>query len=536
MRFNLRSRLFASYFLLIVITLITATLPMSVILRQLPAPREEALVLLRNSMDEHGYFTRMDERRFKPDVIRLLELANQDYEIMIRYFQGMESLFERNIFGRNIQAITRSILSSNRESPLFFMEPVTLDQLARSAESMGLRLIVTSGMYARSGNTGPGVLFDSQKRLVTGEILRDFHLDGPYGRNDSQRNASFTSNFGDFRDSDGVQWVFYGMNWGWPLGLPQSQQGITVLLAEERPSQWEVLQQPLLRSLVVSSITALLLAMLISRSISRPLSAFARAAEAVAEGDLDQRVPISGPPEMRHAARAFNHMSVQVKSTQRSQQDLLANISHDLKTPLTSIQGYSQAIIDGATRNVSQAASIILHEAKRLNRMVSGLLDLSRSGQGISPDLLKEVNLSKIINRVCEQQRIQAEIKEIELICGCEDEILVLCDVDSVEQAIVNLVNNAIEFTPDKGRVKLSLVKQGSFVQIIVEDNGPGIPIEHRERIFERFYQVDPVRGPGRGTGLGLSIVREIALSHDGNVWLEEGDSGGARFIFELPA
>ena len=508
---------------------------MLVILRQLPAPREEALMLIRKSMDEHGYFTRVDERRFKPDVIRLLDLVDEDFEILIHHFEGMDTLFENSIFGRNVQAITRSILPSNRENPLFAMESVTLDQLARSAESMGFRLIVTSGMFEQNGSAGPEVLFDSRKRLFTGEILSDFHLDEPYRGNDSHRNESFTSNFGDFRDTDGVQWVFYGMNWGWPFGLSQSQQRITVLLAEERPSLWEVLQQPLLRSLVLSSIAALLLAILISRSISNPLSAFTHAAEAVAEGDLDQRVPISGPPEMRQAARAFNHMSVQVKSTQRSQQDLLANISHDLKTPLTSIQGYSQAIIDGATKNVNQAASTILHEAKRLNRMVTGLLDLSRSGQGISPDLLKQVNLSKMLNRVCEQQRIQADIKRIELICDCEEELLVHCDVDAVEQAIVNLVNNAIEFTPEEGRVKLSLFKQGSFTQIIVEDNGPGIPIEHRERIFERFYQVDPARGPGRGAGLGLSIVREIALSHDGSIRVEEVSSGGARFIFELP-
>ena len=246
-------------------------------------------------------------------------------------------------------------------------------------------------------------------------------------------------------------------------------------------------------------------------------------------------MPVSGPPEMRHAARAFNHMSVQVRATQRAQSDLLANISHDLRTPLTSIQGFSQAIIDGATHNARDAARIIHLEAARLNRMVSGLLDLSRLGEGIPAEAMREVDLSLILERVCERQQIQATEGGIELRYENSGALSIRGDGDLLEQAVVNLVSNALQFTPSGGRVKVRGERRGGAVRIIVEDNGPGIPEEQRERIFERFYQIDHARGPGRGAGLGLSIVQQIAQAHGGSVMAEAREGGGARFIVELP-
>ncbi|MCY4009616.1 MAG: HAMP domain-containing sensor histidine kinase [Anaerolineaceae bacterium] len=533
---TLRYRLLASYILLIVIALLTAALPILFLLRHVPAPREEALGLLRNSMDEYGALTHVDHRRFQPEVIRLLELAGQDYATLFRFFGGMEPSFERSILADRLPAISLPNLPGLREKSTFTMESDNLERLAHSVERMGYRLIVTAGMNGTDDDQSPVVWFDSRKHFMLGDTLKEFHLDGPHRGGESLGRERFTSTFGDFRDSAGEQWVFYGMNWRWPFGQSLLPQGITVLLAEERPSQWEVLQRPLLRSFAVSTVVALLLAVWISRSISNPLSAFARAADAVAEGDLDQRVPVSGPPEMQHAAAAFNHMSVQVKTTQRSQQDLLANISHDLKTPLTSIQGYSQAIVDGATSDVSQAASIIQHEAKRLNRMVTGLLTLSRLGANAAQDAFQEASLALILQRVCQQQQIAAEQCGIELNCSSLGEEKITCDVDLIEQAVMNLVSNALQFTPRGGWVKVRQEKREKAIRIIVEDSGPGVPAEQRERIFERFYQMDPTRGPGRGTGLGLSIVREIALAHEGKVWVEAGSTGGARFVMELPA
>ena len=535
MRFSLRYRLLASFLLLVVITLAMAVLPLLVMLQQLPAPREESLQLLRKSIDEHGFLSLADERSFEPDVLGLLNLGEHEFEFLMGYLNGMELLFERSVFGKNSRAFSRATLPSRAQSRASLPDPISLERLARGVESMGFRLLVTYGEQVNDGGTGPAVLFDSMKRLQLGDILSDFRLDAPITSVNWLMNERYTSNFGDFRDGDGDQWVFYSMNWDWPLSQAGAPQRTTVLLAEERPNQWEVLREPLLRSLAVSSLVAVVLAFFISRSIGKPLLAFARAAEAVAEGDLEQRVPVSGPPEMRHAARAFNHMSVQVRATQRAQRDLLANISHDLRTPLTSIQGFSQAIIDGAARNTRDAARIIHLEAARLNRMVSELLDLSRLGEGIPVEAMQEVDLSLVLESVCERQQLQAKEGGIELRCESSGVLNIRGDGDLLEQAVVNLVSNALQFTPSGGRVEVHGERWGEIARVIVEDNGPGIPEEQRERIFERFYQIDHTRGPGRGAGLGLSIVRQIAHAHGGSVMAEARENGGARFVVELP-
>ena len=535
MRFSLRYRLLASFLLLMVITLAMAALPLLVMLRQLPAPREESLRVLRKSIDEHGFLSLADEHSFQPDVLGLLNLGEHEFKFLMSYLNGMELLFERSVFGKDSRILSRAPFSPRTRSRTSLPDPISLERLARSVENMGFRLLVTYGTQANNGRSGPVVLFDSMKRLQQGDILGDFHLDGPITSVNWLMNERYTSNFGDFRDGDGDQWVFYSMNWDWPLSQADAPQRTTVLLAEERQNQWEVLREPLLQSLAVSSLVAVVLAFFISRSIGKPLLAFARAAEAVAEGDLEQRVPVSGPPEMRHAARAFNHMSVQVRATQRAQSDLLANISHDLRTPLTSIQGFSQAIIDGATHNARDAARIIHLEAARLNRMVSGLLDLSRLGEGIPAEAMREVDLSLILERVCERQQIQATEGGIELRCENSGALNIRGDGDLLEQAVVNLVSNALQFTPSGGCVNIRGERRGGAVRIIVEDNGPGIPEEQRERIFERFYQIDHARGPGRGAGLGLSIVQQIAQAHGGSVMTEAREGGGARFIVELP-
>ena len=536
MRVTLRYRLLASFLLVMFITLVTATLPLLVMLRELPAPREESLELLRESIDEYGYFTRADQRSFPPDVLELLNLVDHEFEFMMNYLGDMDRLFKGTIF-RGVPDI------QNGENPQVKMRlsarlpnPISLERLARGVERLGYRLLLTE---ARKNHSQPVVLYDSEDDFQFGEILDDFHLDSPITSVDFSLNERYTSNFGDFRDHDGEQWVFYGMNWFWQPEHEDDEfelsEGVNLLLAEERPDQWQALREPLLRSLAISSLVAVALAFFISRSIGKPLLAFARAAEAVAEGDLEQRVPVSGPPEMRHAARAFNHMSVQVRETQRVQRELLANISHDLRTPLTSIQGFSQAIIEGATRNVREAARVIHVEAGRLNRLVSGLLDLSRVGEGIPTENLREVDLRSILQRVCQQQQIQAEEGGIALQCDEGQPVILPVESDLVEQAVINLVSNALQFTPSGGRVIVRGEIQGNQARVIVEDNGPGIPSEQRERIFERFYQLDSARGPRRGAGLGLSIVREIARAHGGRVWAEAAAGGGARFVLELP-
>jgi signal transduction histidine kinase len=292
-------------------------------------------------------------------------------------------------------------------------------------------------------------------------------------------------------------------------------------------------------------LVAMALAALIARSVARPLQQTAKAAEAVAEGDLDQQVPVTGPAEVRIVARAFNHMTQAVKTSQQTQRDFLANVSHDLRTPLTSIQGFSQAILDGtaATPEAStRAASIIHDEASRLTRMVHTLLDLARLESGQFRMEYANVNPADILKTVGTQLALRAEEKGITLDDQVPDLPNVTGDGDRLAQVFMNLVDNAIKHTPGGGTVTLGgeLTRgQNGFdgIALSVADTGEGIPQEDLSRIFERFYQVDKSRGrrKSKGAGLGLAITREIVEAHGGHIRAESAVGLGSRFVVWLP-
>ncbi|GAB4513724.1 MAG: hypothetical protein OHK0046_14780 [Anaerolineae bacterium] len=345
--------------------------------------------------------------------------------------------------------------------------------------------------------------------------------------------------FGRFTE-DGVEWLFSGI-------IVQTQDTsdlIAAIVAEPRPitSLQAVLAdfgtslaRPLLQTTIISLFTALVMSVLISRTVARPLQAASAAAQAVAEGDLSQHVPITGPTEVRAVARAFNRMSAQVRATQQAQQDFLANVSHDLKTPLTSIQGYSQAIVDGAAREPRQAAEIIHEEAARLNRMVNELTDLARIQAGKFSMKTEDVDVGLIASEVARKLAVVAENKGIALDNRTLPMPIVQGDGDRLVQVFTNLLSNAIKYTPSGGRVRIQTQATEEGVEVLIRDTGIGIPKEDLPRVFERFYQVDKARGPARGTGLGLAITNEIVQAHGGKIYVESVEGNGTTFTVWLP-
>jgi signal transduction histidine kinase len=229
-------------------------------------------------------------------------------------------------------------------------------------------------------------------------------------------------------------------------------------------------------------------------------------------------------------------MSEEVQSTQQAQRDFLANVSHDLKTPLTSIQGYSQAIMDGATKNPSQAARIIHDEAARLNRLVNELTDLIRMQAGGLSLKMSGLDFNAIVTAIAERLQVVAENKQVKIVVKTNKLPIVGGDGDRLAQVLTNLLSNAIKFTPPDGIITVITQVTKSGVQLIVQDTGIGIPSEDLPRIFERFYQVDKARGPQRGTGLGLAITREIVQAHGGQIQVQSaGVNKGTTFIITLP-
>jgi signal transduction histidine kinase len=285
-------------------------------------------------------------------------------------------------------------------------------------------------------------------------------------------------------------------------------------------------------------IISVFLAFLIARSIAKPLQSIAGAAEEIAGGNYDLKLPIATLDELRSLATSFSHMVQEVKASRQRERDFLANVSHELKTPLTSIQGFSQAILDGTAEEEAErkhAASIIIEEAGRMARLVEELLELARFDAGQIEIARREVNLADVLEECAKRFAFQAEEAGIELEMDVPALPPVLGDEDRLTQVFTNLLDNAIKHTPSGGKVKVIAkgVNQKN-VKVAVTDTGSGIPPEDLPRIFERFYQVDKSRA-GSGVGLGLAIAKEIIEAHGGSISVESVVGLGTKFTVSLP-
>ena len=345
---------------------------------------------------------------------------------------------------------------------------------------------------------------------------------------------------GSFDDPDGSAWLFIGLAAGRSRAATQA-----VVLASPQPGQTlgealnefgSALGAPLLQAATAGALVALVMALAVSRTIARPLQRIAEGARAIARGQHGRGVPVAGPLEVQDVAIAFNHMSGEVQATRQAQQDFLVNVSHDLRTPLTSIQGYSQAIVEGAAQDPVAAAGIIHEEAGRLGRMVADISELAGLQQRQPQDNLEQLDANLIIDAVLQRLAVVADAQGVTLKKSGEALPPLRGDGDRLAQVLTNLIDNAIRFSDAGGRVVVRSKARADGIEIAVVDDGAGIAAEALPRLFERFYQVDKTRGPQRGSGLGLAIAREILQAHGGNIHADsEGPGRGSTFTIWLP-
>ena len=241
-------------------------------------------------------------------------------------------------------------------------------------------------------------------------------------------------------------------------------------------------------------------------------------------------------------------MNNRVQTSRKSQRDFVANVSHELKTPLTSVQGFAQAILDGTAdtpESQQQAARVIYNEAGAMHRMVLDLLDLARLDAGTLELQRAPVNLPALLHSIAEKFTPQAHATGVSIHVESGSLPAVMGDGDRLAQVFSNLVDNALKNTPEGGMVTLrarsagpaTAPGAGSEIQVDVEDSGAGIPPEALPHIFERFYQADPSRpgGEKHGTGLGLAIVKEIVGAHGGKISVRSTPGAGSIFTVTLP-
>jgi signal transduction histidine kinase len=306
---------------------------------------------------------------------------------------------------------------------------------------------------------------------------------------------------------------------------------ISVLLQDE-------LMKPLFRAGIIALVISFFTGWLIARWITRPLEKISAAAGQIAGGKY-VAVPIEGPEEVRQLAGSFNEMIGKVEDSLQSQKDFVANVSHEFKTPLTSIQGFAQAISDDVItgkRETKKAAGIIQNETARLNQLVNDLLLLARLDAGTMAIQKSDADISQIAENTLERLKFLIQGKKLKVKKALES-LVIYADSEKISQVITNLLDNAIKFSPEGTEIGLLLRQDKDKAVIEISDSGPGITMADQKRIFERFFQVDKSRkgGLGRGVGLGLAIARQIVLAHDGDIKVISQPGEGSTFLVMLP-
>ena len=299
---------------------------------------------------------------------------------------------------------------------------------------------------------------------------------------------------------------------------------------------WQLLGAVLIAALLAGAAGALL-----SRRIATPLEELVDAASAVADGDLDQRVPAdSDIRELHTLGEAFNSMTESLRQSEKAKNAFVADVTHELRTPLTVINGTIETLEDGAIDDMEGRGPLLKSmqaETRRLIRLVNDLLVLTRADAGALNLKLESIDLGELTRARCEKLSALAASRRVEFNVGAGEQVAVRADADRLTQVLDNLLDNAIRHAPDESTVTVNIQREDREVCCTVSDQGAGIPAGHLPLIFERFYRVDSSRNRHTGgSGLGLAIVQSLLLAQGGRITVDSLEGQGSTFTFWLPA
>lgn len=335
-------------------------------------------------------------------------------------------------------------------------------------------------------------------------------------------------------------------DWYFTVGVPFVSNGLVLgavfiqTPAQEIEVNASSLVLPVMGVALFFSLLAGVVLLVYLRRMLHPLTVLTRSAKAMSDGNFSIRAPEDKATcmEIAELSSSFNMMAEKLSQLEDSRREFVANVSHELRSPITAISGYVEGMRDGTIpqEEYAQYLSIVSEETERLKNLISDLLKLSRLEKDGAALEYTRFDVCELLSRVLLHRTGDLEEKHMDVDCDFDPEpCMVEADESRMEQVVVNLLDNAIKFTPDGGMIRLRVRSSGGICTVVVQDNGAGICPEDRPHIFERFYTADKAHTSGKGTGLGLSICQRIMEMHGQKITLLDTQAGAA-FAFTLKA
>ena len=284
-----------------------------------------------------------------------------------------------------------------------------------------------------------------------------------------------------------------------------------------------------------SASTSIVVAVIVARPIAREIEGLAGASRSLAAGDLHARAPEAGPAELAELARSFNEMAENLSQLFDARRDLVAGASHDLRTPIASLQAMLEAVEDGLVEPRRYLPAMI-EQVRTLGQLVEDLFELARIDAGALTLELREAEVVTLIECCIRGVEAQARARNVRVEAEVEGPIRARCAPEQVERVLYNLLSNAVRHTPPDGSIAVRARSEPEAVHVVVEDTGEGVTPETAQRMFDRLWRDGGSRSEGDGAGLGLAIARGLVEAHGGRIWAESRPEGGTRVSFTLPA
>ncbi|MCX7860719.1 MAG: ATP-binding protein [Chloroflexus sp.] len=314
--------------------------------------------------------------------------------------------------------------------------------------------------------------------------------------------------------------------------------GTTSAAIELQEQVQSVIQQALLISGFAALAAAVVVSLFVSRRIVEPIQTLSHVSRRLAQGFYRERTSVQADDEIAQLAQSVNQLADALDQTERRRLALLADVTHELRTPLATIGGYMEGLVDGVVAANPATFNLILRETRRLQRLIEDLELLSRVEAGQLPVVARAIDLRPVLEAQITQFEPLFSSNQVNLCLDAPEQLpQVWADPDRVAQVLINILANAYRYTPAGGSVTVQARADDHEVRVAVIDTGIGIAAEHLPHLFERFYRVDKSRARNSGgSGIGLAIARHLIYTQGGEIWAEsDGIGKGSRFIFTLP-